>query len=92
VPEQVRYATVHSRCRSLETSILVDQLLNRYREGGVPMTMKEFRQYYLKEHLHELRPEEMLQVVSPEELLKRLPPEERLKGLPPEVIENYLKG
>ena len=75
LPEQVSYAATHYRRRSPETSTLLDQLLQRYREEGVTMamTMEEFRRYYLRDHLEELTPEE------------------RLKGLSREEIENYLK-
>jgi hypothetical protein len=91
LPRQVAYALEHYRKRSSETSTLLDQLLTRGSAEGLtmPKTLQEFLQHYLRAHVHELPPEEILKHVSPEERLKGLPPEERLKGLPP---EERLKG
>lgn len=86
LPQQVAYAVEHYQKRSPETCTLVDQLLARYGVEGVtmPKTLEEFRQYYLRAHVHELPPEERLKGLPSEEFLKRLSPEERVKGLPPE--------
>jgi hypothetical protein len=62
--------------------------------------MEQFRKEYVKAHLAELDPEEVLSIFAPEEVLSRfgpedrlkgLDPEDRLKGLDPEEIEAYLK-
>ena len=66
----------------------------------MPYTMEQFRKEYIKAHLGDLDPEEILSRFKPEEILSRfkpderlkgLKPEERLKGLKPEEIETYLK-
>jgi hypothetical protein len=44
--------------------------------------MEQFRKDYVKAHLPEL---------SPDEVLSMFTPEDRLKGLAPEEIEAYLK-
>ena len=93
LPRQVTYAIEHYQQRSAETSTLLDQLLTRYGVEGVtmPKTLEEFRQYYLREHVHELPPEERLKGLPPEERLKGLPPEELLIRLSVEEIRAYLK-
>lgn len=84
LPQQVAYAVEHYQKQSPETSTLIDQLLARYGTEGItmPKTLEEFRQYYLREHVHEL---------PPEERLKGLSPEERLQGLTDEEIQTLLK-
>ena len=57
----------------------------------MPYTMEQFRKEYIKAHLGDLNPEEILSRFNPEERLKGLKPNERLKGLKPEEIETYLK-
>jgi len=52
--------------------------------------MDDFNRDFTRDHLHLLRPEELLKDLPTEERLKGLPPEERLKGLSPEIIETYL--
>jgi hypothetical protein len=47
----------------------------------MPFTMEDFRRQFVKEHFHELTPEEQ------EEVLKTLSPEQRLAGLSAEQIE-----
>jgi hypothetical protein len=102
-PEQVAFAVNSYRQRSDETSSLLNQLFEGYKNEGlpVPYTMADFRRDYVKEHLKDLTPEERLEGLPPEERIKGLPTEERLKGLPlderlkdvsPEDIERYLKG
>jgi hypothetical protein len=53
--------------------------------------MEQFRKEYIKAHLGDLDPEEILSRFKPDERLKGLKPDERLKGLKPEEIETYLK-
>jgi hypothetical protein len=53
--------------------------------------MEQFRKEYIKAHLGELDPDEVLSMFGPEARLKGLDPETRLKGLDPEKIEAYLK-
>ena len=98
LPRQVAYAVEHYRKRSTETSTMIDKLLLRHREEdpGMPKTIQEFLQDYLKqltpeERMKGLPWEERLKGVPPEERLKGVPPEERLKGLSPEEIKAYLK-
>jgi hypothetical protein len=57
----------------------------------MPYTMEQFRKEYIKAHLGDLDPEEILSRFNPDERLKGLKPDERLKGLKPEEIETYLK-
>jgi hypothetical protein len=44
--------------------------------------MEQFRREYIKTHLQELDPDEVLSMFDPEA---------RLKGLDPQIIEAYLK-
>ncbi len=88
-PELVGYAGAAYRQRSENTSALLRQLFEKFRGEGLtmPFTMEDFQRQYVKEHFHELTPEEreeVLQTLPPEERLAGLPPEERLAGLPPE--------
>ncbi len=85
--EQVRYGAEHYRQRSDETSTLVNRLFEQYRKEGVqmPYTMEDFRRDYVKEHLKDLTPEELLAGLSPEQradLLKRLQSDESPKPPP----------
>ena len=77
-------------------------LLDKYSLEGIamPYTMEQFRREYVKAHLAELDPEEVLsrfapedrlKGLEPEEVLARFEPEDRLRGLEPEEIEAYLK-
>jgi hypothetical protein len=90
-PEQVAFGVQAYRQRSEETSTLLHRLFEGYQKEGLamPYTMADFRREYVKEHLKDLTPEEVLQGMPAEEILKVLPLEERLKGLPP---EERLKG
>ncbi len=100
--EKVRYALNHYTWQQDDGSTVINQLLDQYAlEGiGMPYTMEQFRKDYLRAHINELPPEEVLARYDPEERLKGLEPEERLKGLEPEerlkglephVIEAYLE-
>ena len=57
----------------------------------MPYTMEQFRKDYVKGHLPELNPDEVLSMFTPEDRLKGLAPKDRLEGLAPEEIEAYLK-
>ncbi|RME48719.1 MAG: hypothetical protein D6795_12525 [Deltaproteobacteria bacterium] len=91
VPEKVGFALERYGEGLAGMSTLLDELLASYGQKGrfMAYTIDDFRKDYLKKHLRELSPEEIMEVLSAEELLKDLPPEERLKGLPP---EERLKG
>jgi hypothetical protein len=86
--EQVRYGAEHYRQRSNETSRLLWQLFQQYKQEGVsmPYTMEDFNREFTKRFLEHLTPQERLQGLPPEELLKAPPPEERVKGLSPEQL------
>lgn len=85
-PDLVEFGRAAYRQRSEETSLLLRQLLERFREENVAMsyTMEDFKRDYVKEHFPQLTPEEQ------EEVLKSLPPERRLAGLSVEQIRQYL--
>ncbi len=55
----------------------------------MPYTIEQFRKEYIKAHLGELDPEEVLSRFGPMQRLKGLDAEERLKGLD---AEERLKG
>jgi len=57
----------------------------------MPYTMEQFRKEYVRAHLEDLDPDEILSRFKPDERVKGLKPDERLKGLKPEEIEAYLK-
>jgi hypothetical protein len=101
-PEQVKYGAEHYQLRSGETSTLLRRLFEMYKKEGLvmPYTMEDFRRDYVREHLKDLTPEELLEAVplekrleglSVEDLLKRVPVEKRLEGLSIEEIEAVLK-
>jgi hypothetical protein len=97
-PELVGFASSAYQRRSEETSLLLGQLFERFREEGFPMafTMEDFKHQYVKEHFKKLTPaerREALESLPPEEreeVLQALPPEERLAGLSAEQIRQYL--
>jgi hypothetical protein len=93
-PELVSFGQGAYRQRAEETSLLLRQLLERFREEGLLMsyTMEDFKRDYVKEHFPKLTPGEQREVwqsLPPrerQELLASLPPEERrelLASLPP---------
>src|SRR5262245_57001679 len=92
-PDLVGFGQTAYRRRSAETSLLLGQLFERFREEGFAMafTMEDFTRQYIKEHFAQLTPQEQreaLERLSPEhrrEVLQALPPEERLAGLSPET-------
>ena len=89
--EKVRFALNNYQWQMEDGSTVVNQLLDKYSLEGIdmPYTMEQFRKEYLKAHLSELDPDEVLSIFSPEEVLSRFGPEDRLKGLKP---EDRLKG
>ena len=83
-------------------STVINQLLEKYSLEGLtmPYTMEQFRKEYIKAHLGDLDPEEILsrfnpderlKGLKPEEILSRFKPDERLKGLKPDEILKGLK-
>ncbi len=99
---KVRFALENYKWRMDDGSTVINQLLEKYSLEGLtmPYTMEQFRKEYIKAHLGDLDPEEILSRFKPEEILSRfkpderlkgLKPDERLKGLKPEEIETYLK-
>jgi hypothetical protein len=97
-PDLVAFAGGAYRRRSEDTSGLLAQLLERFREEGLAMsyTMEDFRRDYAKEHFARLTPQEQreaLERLSPEqrrEVLQALPPEDRLAGLSEEQLRQFL--
>jgi hypothetical protein len=97
-PELVGFGQAAYRRRSAETSLLLRQLFERFRDEGFAMsyTMEDFKRDYVKKHFARLTPEEQreaLQALPPEkqqEVLQAFPPERRLAGLSPEQIQQYL--
>jgi hypothetical protein len=89
--EKVRYALHNYEWQQGDGSTVVNQLLNQYAlEGiGMPYTMEQFRKDYLRAHISELPPDEVMAKFDPDIRLKGLNPEDRLKGLDP---EDRLKG
>jgi hypothetical protein len=83
-PDQIRYGAAHYQQHSGDTSMVLGQLFQGYRQEGltVSYTMQDFRRDYTKEHLKDLTPEERLEGLSPEEVLQ---------VLSPAAIEKYLK-
>jgi hypothetical protein len=98
--EKVRFALDHYQWQMEDGSTVINQLLDKYSVEGIamPYTMEQFRKEYVKAHLGELDPEEVLSRFSPEEVLSRFNPDERLRGLEPEDVlarfepEDRLKG
>jgi hypothetical protein len=97
-PELAAFASSAYQRRSEETSLMLGQLFERFREEGFTMafTMEDFKHQYVKEHFKQLTPaerREALESLPPEEraeVLQALPPEERLAGLSTEQIRQYL--
>ena len=89
--EKVRFALEHYEWRMEDGSTVINQLLNNYSLEGIvmPYTMEQFRKDYMKAHLPELNPDEVLSMFTPEDRLKGLAPKDRLKGLAP---KDRLKG
>ena len=90
-PNKVKFAMDHYHWQQDDGSTVINQLLEQYSIEGIAMsyTMEQFRKEYIKAHLRELDPDEVLSMFDPEDRLKGLNPEARLKGLDP---EDRLKG
>ena len=84
--ELIRFGSSVYRRRSEDTSVLLEQLFERFRREDFAMsyTMADFRRDYIKEHLPQLPLEER------REVLASLPLEERFAGLSEEQIRHYL--
>lgn len=77
--ELLRYARQHYRPQSPETSTLIYELFQAYKEDpNMPDKLKEFVRQSL---------DQLLQNMPPEERLKGLSADEIIKGLSPEVLE-----
>jgi hypothetical protein len=90
-PEQAQFGAAHYKLRTDDSSTLLGRLFAMYRKEGLdmPYTMEDFRRDYVREHLKDLTPEELLAAVPVEKRVAGLSPEERLKNLTPEEL---LKG
>jgi hypothetical protein len=93
--EQSLYGKVHYRPRNPDTSTVIYQLFEGYRDEGIimPYTMEDFAREFAAKHFKDLTPKERqraLKALSPEErqeFVKALSPEERqevMKVLSPE--------
>ncbi|HTU19537.1 MAG TPA: hypothetical protein VMG10_15865 [Gemmataceae bacterium] len=86
--ELLRYGREHFRPRSPETSTLLYELFNAYREDvNMSDKLKEFVRESIDKLLQSLSVEERLKGIPAEERLKGLSADEVMKGLPPEVLE-----
>jgi hypothetical protein len=93
-PELVRFAGSAYQRRSEQTSRLLGELIERFREEGFAMsfTMEDFNRQYTKKYFARLTLEEQreaLKLLSAEdrrEVLQALPPEDRLAGLSTEAL------
>jgi len=76
-----------------EMSTLMQQLFEHYRKENIamPYTMQDYHRDYVREHLDQLSPEEVLSRYSPDQRLKGIPLEERLKDASPAEIERLLE-
>ncbi len=91
-PGKVKFALDNYRWHMDDGSTVINQLLEKYSLEGMtmPYTMEQFRKDYVKAHLGDLEPEEVLSRFEAEERLKGLKAQERLRGLKVEEIEAYL--
>ena len=87
----MKFALENYQWQMDDGSTVINQLLERYAQEGIdmPYTMEQFRKEYVKAHLGDLDPEEVLSRFSLEDRLKGLRAEDRLKGL---RAEDRLKG
>jgi hypothetical protein len=92
VDDQRSYAQMHYQQKSQETSSLIQDLLNLYREEGLamPYTMEDYKKEVKQRVLKELTLEERLEGVSTQEVVKALPTEEVVKALSPEDVVKSL--
>ena len=79
--EKVRFALNNYQWRQDDASTVINQLLEKYALEGIamPYTMEQFRKEFIKAHLHELDPDEILAHFDPDKILARFDPENRLK-------------
>jgi hypothetical protein len=94
-PDLVEFGRSAYRQRSEETSLLLRQLFESFREEDLAMsyTMEDFKRDLFTKHFAQLTPEEqeeVLRALPPERRLAGLPPEQRLAGLSAEQIRHYL--
>jgi hypothetical protein len=99
--ELLRYGREHYRPYSGETSSLLFQLFQAYKEEpNVSEALKELYRQTVEEILASTPPEDLCKRLTPEERVKGLPAEERLKGLsaeevikglPPETLEALVR-
>jgi hypothetical protein len=88
----VTYATHRYSDFTGESSTIVNQLINKYKEEGwnMPYTMQDFKRDVVRTHLGSLSTEEVLKLYSTEEVLKQYSPEEVLKLYSTEeVLKQY---
>jgi hypothetical protein len=89
------YGGTYYNWQSKQDRAILNQLYEFYKQRGavMPYTMDDFRRDYVRENIHVLSAEEILQKFSPEkrleglspdEVLNRYSPEKRLEGLSPE--------
>lgn len=98
-PELVGFGQGAYRQRSTQTSRLLEQLLDRFREEGIAMTytMEDFNRQYAKERFAKLTPEEQreaferLSLEQRREFLQALLPEEPLVGLSKEQVRQLVE-
>jgi hypothetical protein len=85
-PDLVEFGRSAYRQRSEETSLLLRQLFESFREEDLAMsyTMRDFKRDFFTKHFAQLTPEEQ------EEVLQGLPLEQRLAGLSAEQMRQYL--
>src|SRR5262249_45555312 len=82
--ELLSYGVQHYRIRSEETSTLLLQLFQRYRQEG--LTMPDILEEVYRETI-----EQLLKELPVEKRLEGLSPEERIKGIPRETLEELLR-
>ncbi|MCC7422520.1 MAG: hypothetical protein IT428_19750 [Planctomycetaceae bacterium] len=85
--ESLRYARDHFRIRSTETSTLLLELFQAYREDiNMATQLEEFARQTIDKLLSELPPEELCKRLSPQQRVEGLSPEQRLKGMSAEDV------
>jgi hypothetical protein len=98
-PELVSFGSSAYRKRSENTSLLLEELFERFQREGFAMsyTMEDFKREYHRKHFLKLPPEERRQILQSlppaerREVLGSLPPAELLECLSEEQIRQYLE-
>jgi hypothetical protein len=87
----VEYGARNYQPYSKETSTLLRQLIDRYREEGVtmPETLEQFAERTLREYLDKMPVEKRLEGIPLEKRLEGVPVGKRLEGVP---VEQVLEG